>query len=76
MPLHIQNEEGKTTNSKNRGKSDKPDKLKEYKITNKLIAKWFKYSTPSSFTGSSCKQQMLDGIKKVIEHIESLNVKD
>lgn len=71
MPLHIQNESGNATNSKKRGKDDKPTKLKEYKITNKLISEWFGYSSPNSFTGSSLKNEMLKGVECVIRHMET-----
>lgn len=70
MPLHIQNEEGNYTNSNKRGKNDKPSKLKDYKITNKLVSEWFSYNNQQSFNSSSAKNRVLKGIEEVIEHVE------
>lgn len=73
MSLHVYNEEnGNYQHRKKRGKGDKHPKLKQYKITNKLMAKWFGYSSDKSFNNSTLKQDMLDGVLSIIKHIEGL----
>lgn len=46
-------------------------KIKQYKITYDMLAKWFGYTDGRSFNGSSAKKDMIYGITKVIEHIEN-----
>lgn len=46
------------------------EKLREYKITHDLIAKWFRYSSKQSFNASSAKEDMIYGMTKLIEHVE------
>lgn len=75
MALHTINEQGNLTNSKNRGKSDKSNKLIDYNITNKLIAKWFGYSSDKAFNSSSAKERVLKGIDILIKHIENQGAK-
>lgn len=53
-----------------REKHLKSSKLKQYKITNKLIAKWFGYSNQYSFNSSKAKEDMLKGVNEIIYHIE------
>lgn len=73
MTLHIYNEDkDQLTNRKKRGKGDKHPKLKQYKITNKLVSEWFNYSSDKSFNNSSLKQEMLNGVLAIIRHIEAL----
>lgn len=73
MSLHVYNEDKDALiNRKKRGKGDKHPKLKQYKITNKLVADWFGYSSDKSFNNSSLKQDMLDGVLSIIKHIEEL----
>lgn len=43
---------------------------KRYKITNKMIAKWFKYSSEDSFNSSKAKDKYLEGIDALIKHVE------
>lgn len=45
-------------------------KMRQYKLTNIQIAKWFSYSSSSSFNSSKAKSQMLLGIERIITHIE------
>lgn len=73
MGLHVYNKEnGSITNKRRRGKADKPLKLKEYKITNQMVADWFGYSSDKSFNNSSLKLEMLQGVEKIIRHIEKM----
>lgn len=71
MPLHIpKDEEGNITNAKNRGKSYKPAKLKQYKIDNSLMADWFGYNTTEGFTNSNRKYSLYKSVEQIIEYIE------
>jgi hypothetical protein len=45
-------------------------KRKDYKITNKMIAKLFGYSTRLAFQNSSARDRILKGIDSLIELIE------
>lgn len=53
-----------------KSKNLKSSKLKQYKITNKLIAQWFGYANQASFNSSSAKLSMLNGVNDLIYHIE------
>lgn len=75
MPLHSLKEQGIVTNYRNRGKADKSGKLKEYKISNKLVAKWFGYNSDRAFNSSSAKERILRGIDRLINHIENQRAK-
>lgn len=44
---------------------------KKYNINHKMIAKWFGYSSERSFNSSKAKDDMIIGIEKLINHIES-----
>jgi hypothetical protein len=46
-------------------------KRKKYGIRNSLIAKWFGYSSERSFNSSKAKDDMTNGIEKLIQHIEN-----
>lgn len=71
MPIHIVNQEtGQVTNSKNRGKSHKPAKLKEYKIDNALMSKWFGYNSTEGFTNSNRKHSLYSAVDEIIRYIE------
>jgi len=72
MSLHHINSEGNLNNTYKRGKSLNPSILKKYKITQKMIANWFNYSSPNSFTGSKAKQDMLKGIESILYYIETI----
>lgn len=65
MNLHYINEEGNLTN-KRRRKTE--SLLKKYGITNIMLSKWFNYS---SFNSSKAKQDMIEGVKFLIKHIEN-----
>lgn len=72
MALHkVIDEEGNITNTKNRGKSHKPAKLKEYKIDNTLMSKWFDYNSVEGFTNSNRKYSLYLAVEKIIKHIEA-----
>lgn len=74
MPIHVVNQEtGQVTNSKNRGKSHKPTKLKEYKIDNTLMSKWFGYSSVEGFTNSNRKYSLYSAVNDIIKYIEQYN---
>lgn len=45
-------------------------KQRKYKITNKLIANWFDYSSERSYNSSKGKKSMEKGINSLIKHIE------
>lgn len=51
-------------------------KIKKYKIQNKMIAKWFNYSTEFSFANSSSSTDVKNGIEKVIEYIEECIIEE
>jgi len=46
-------------------------KRKKYGINHSLIAKWFGYSSERSFNSSKAKDDMTNGIEKLIQHIEN-----
>jgi len=46
-------------------------KIKEYKISNSLIAEYFGYSSVETFNNSSSKARIIQGIESIIDHIES-----
>jgi hypothetical protein len=72
MPLHKpKNENGAITNSKNRGKSYKPTKLKEYKIDNTLMSEWFGYNNVEGFTNSNRKHSLYSAVDEIIKYIEA-----
>lgn len=69
--LHIETEQGNTTNRYKRPKNSKSSTLSNHKITNKMIAKWFGYTNQQSFNSSSAKLRILKGVENVIKHITS-----
>jgi hypothetical protein len=71
MSLHYINEEGNLTNKNNKRRRKSESLLKKYGITNILISEWFNYHTPASFNSSKAKQEMIEGVKQVIKHIET-----
>lgn len=46
-------------------------KRKKYGINHSLIAKWFGYSSERSFNSSKAKNDMTNGIDKLIQHVEN-----
>lgn len=70
MNLHYINEEGNLTNKSNKRRRKTESILKKYGITNIMLSKWFGYNTPASFNSSTAKQEMIEGVKEVIKHIE------
>ncbi len=56
-----------------RGQGSASQEQKDAKITNVMLAKWFKYSSPNSFNGSKAKDDILNGVMMVIKHIKTLN---
>ena len=70
--LHKEKEDGNLTNRYKRPKNSKSNVLSEYKITNKMIAKWFKYSNDRAFNSSTAKDRILKGIEEVVRHIENV----
>lgn len=43
---------------------------KKHKITAKMLASWFNYSSSASFRNSSAYNDMISGINKLIKHVE------
>lgn len=54
-----------------RSQAKAPNELKEFKITNIMVAKWFKYLNARSFNSSSAKDDILKGVKEVIKHVKN-----
>lgn len=50
----------------------KTDLMRKYKITYRDIARYFGYSNPQSFNSSKAKSSMIQGIDKIIAHVESI----
>lgn len=71
MNLHYINEEGNLTNKSNKRRRKSESILKKYGITNIMLSKWFNYSSPNSFNSSKAKQEMIEGVKQLIKHIEN-----
>lgn len=51
-------------------------KRKKYKISNKQLANWFKYSSLTSFNNSKAKDDVTNGVEKLINHIENYLIKE
>lgn len=68
--LHTEKQEGVYTNKYKRPKNKKSIVLSNNKITNKMVAKWFGYSSDISFNSSSAKERILKGVSEVIKYIE------
>lgn len=45
--------------------------LKKYKLTQKLVAKYFGYASSKAFYSSSANDRILKGVSKIIAHIEN-----
>jgi hypothetical protein len=73
MSLHYVDSDGNLTNKYKRGKGIDNSILKKYKITQKMIANWFNYSSVNSFTGSKAKKDMINGIIEVIKQVEKIS---
>lgn len=48
-----------------------PKFMKKYNIKYKDIAEWFGYISANSFNNASRKQEIINGIESIIDHIES-----
>lgn len=57
-----------------RGQGSASQEQKDAKITNVMLAKWFKYSSPNSFNGSKAKDDILNGVKEVIKYLNKRHI--
>lgn len=47
------------------------NKAKKYKLTNEILATYFKYASTNSFNSTSSRNRILKAVEKIIEHVEN-----